>query len=190
MVAPTIRDIVAPASASPTHVGLGTQVDADAAGSAMAVDATDPAVRTIDAAIEAVSYVATRARVHERLVRRAGVALDRAGSVVLGHLACQDGLRVGELAAILGVDAPTVTRKVQHLEREGWVRRSPDPNDRRAHRLHVTARGHQVLQRLLAARRSSLTEVLAGWDRADRDRFAELFQRFVSDVLHHHEADR
>ncbi len=182
--------MVVPATDSPVRSGLATLPDPGAGGSAPSGDAIDPAVTTIDAAIQAVSYVATRARVHERLVRRAGVALDRAGSVVLGHLACQDGLRVGELATILGVDAPTVTRKVQHLEREGWVRRSPDPDDRRAHRLHVTARGHQVLQRLLAARRASLTEVLAGWDRADRDRFAELIQRFVADVLHHHEADR
>ena len=55
------------------------------------------------------------------------------------------------LADLLGVDAPTVTRKVQQLEQEGFVARHPDPDDRRATRIELSPAGRRTLQRVLDA---------------------------------------
>ena len=41
------------------------------------------------------------------------------------------GLRQAALADLLGVEAPTVTRMVQRLERGGMIERRPDPHDGR-----------------------------------------------------------
>ena len=41
------------------------------------------------------------------------------------------GLRQAALAAVLGVEPPTVTRMVQRLERGGLIERRPDPHDGR-----------------------------------------------------------
>jgi DNA-binding MarR family transcriptional regulator len=53
--------------------------------------------------------------------------------------------RVGELARIEQVEPPTMTRLVDGLERDGYVARSPDPNDARAVTVEATERGRDAL---------------------------------------------
>jgi DNA-binding MarR family transcriptional regulator len=71
----------------------------------------------------------------------------------------RDGpVTVGDLAEIEGVRAPTMTRLVDGLERDGLVRRFPHPDDRRAVLVRVTAHG----SRALAAGRSRRVAALMG----------------------------
>ncbi len=50
-------------------------------------------------------------------------------------------LPMGELAAMLGIDAPNATLVVDELERQGLVERRPHPTDRRVKAVVTTARG-------------------------------------------------
>ena len=121
----------------------------------------------------------TQARLHERLLQTAGVRLDRAGSALLYKLYVDRGsLRVTTLADLLGVDAPTVTRKVQQLEQEGYVARHPDPDDRRATRIELSPTGRRTLQRVLDARRAWIASLFEGWDSAELGAFASALGRF------------
>jgi DNA-binding MarR family transcriptional regulator len=52
----------------------------------------------------------------------------------------QDGLRMGELASRARLSKQTMTTMVRLLEREGLVRRSPDPTDGRATLVSLTPR--------------------------------------------------
>jgi DNA-binding MarR family transcriptional regulator len=52
---------------------------------------------------------------------------------------------IGRLARDERVTAPTMTRLVAGLEREGLVERSPDPDDRRSTRLEATDEGRRIL---------------------------------------------
>jgi len=54
---------------------------------------------------------------------------------------------IGALAAAEGVAAPTMTRLVDGLERDGYVRRRPDPTDARGVLVETTATGRRVLTR-------------------------------------------
>lgn len=54
-------------------------------------------------------------------------------------------LRLGDLARAEQVRAPTMTRLVQELERDGLVRRRPDADDARASRIEATAKGKRLL---------------------------------------------
>jgi DNA-binding MarR family transcriptional regulator len=67
---------------------------------------------------------------------------------------------LGELAAAEQVRPPTMTRIVQSLEAAALVRRARDPNDRRVHRLHATAKGRRVMQRGRERRVVSLAALL------------------------------
>jgi DNA-binding MarR family transcriptional regulator len=58
----------------------------------------------------------------------------RAGRTML-QVARNQGLRQGELAALSDVDSTGLVRVLDRLEKRGWVRRVPDPADRRAHRI-------------------------------------------------------
>jgi DNA-binding MarR family transcriptional regulator len=52
----------------------------------------------------------------------------------------EDGLRMGELAARARLSKQTMTTMIRLLERDGLVDRRPDPDDRRAARVFLTAR--------------------------------------------------
>lgn len=95
--------------------------------------------------------LSTRARAHERLMSLAGVPLDRAAVALLRQIADSEPLRPGELANRLGVEASHVTRQVQQLEKTGHVTRVPDPDDRRAQRIELTAAGSQAIGRIREA---------------------------------------
>lgn len=53
---------------------------------------------------------------------------------------------LGELAAAEQVRPATMTRIVQFLEQDGYVRRESDPADGRVVRLQATAKGKRVMQ--------------------------------------------
>jgi DNA-binding MarR family transcriptional regulator len=148
--------------------------------------APGPAVGPVDQFEEALQVVArfiTQARLHERILRAAGVRLDRAGATLLSKLfAGGNSLRVTDLAEMLGVDTPTVTRKVQQLERAGMVVRQTDPDDRRAARIRLTPAGRRTIERVRRARRAWLEQLLEGWDHDDLSTLGALLGRFAGDL--------
>jgi DNA-binding MarR family transcriptional regulator len=133
----------------------------------------------IEAALQVVARSLTQVRLHERLLQAAGVRLDRAGAALLYKLSLQRGsLRVTTLADLLGVDAPTVTRKIQQLEHDGLVVRHPDPHDRRATQIGLSPTGRRTLERVLEARRAWLGGLFEQWEEADLVAFASFLGRF------------
>jgi len=74
------------------------------------------------------------------------------GSVLL-PLFEQDGLRIGEVAGRARLSKQTMTTMVRLAERDGLVKRRPDPDDGRATLVHLTKRGQRfkpVAERVLA----------------------------------------
>jgi DNA-binding MarR family transcriptional regulator len=71
-----------------------------------------------------------------------------------------DPIGIGALAAAEGVSAPTMTRLVDGLERDGYVRRFPDPDDARGVLVRPTARGRRLLTEGRARRVRVLAEAL------------------------------
>ena len=75
----------------------------------------------------------------------ANVTLNEAGlhvgqEMVLLQLWEADGVTQKELAEQLAVEAPTVTRMLQRMQRCGLIERRPDPDDGRVSRVYVTER--------------------------------------------------
>ncbi|MBD2846924.1 MarR family transcriptional regulator [Paenibacillus sp. IB182496] len=87
------------------------------------------------------------------------------------------GMMVSEIGARLGVTSPTITQQIKGLEAEGLVRRLPDPHDRRAIRVSLTAEGERkvaAMERVMLATFGGLVEHLG---EADSDKLAELLSR-------------
>jgi len=53
----------------------------------------------------------------------------------------EDGLKANELGKRAGLEPSTMTGLLDRMERDGVVKREPDPNDRRANRIHLTQEG-------------------------------------------------
>jgi DNA-binding MarR family transcriptional regulator len=120
----------------------------------------------------------------EQIVARAGVQLDRPGAAILHLLASHEtgNCHLRDVAKMLGVEAPSVTRKVQQLEKAGFIVRHPDEHDRRASVVKVSTAGRQALRRLKQAKRESLAEILQTWSPRDRATMAILFQRLAREM--------
>ena len=86
-----------------------------------------------------------------------------------------------ELAHHLGVDRTVMTYLLDDLEGAALIERHPDPADRRARRILVTALGRERLGDLGQRLRAAEQHVLAGLaDDADRQTFRALLQQLAT----------
>ncbi|HEY4342824.1 MAG TPA: MarR family transcriptional regulator [Parvibaculum sp.] len=59
-----------------------------------------------------------------------------------------DGTRQNALAARLGIEGPSLVPQLDALEKAGYLTRRPDPADRRAKALYLTAQGKVLLKKI------------------------------------------
>jgi DNA-binding MarR family transcriptional regulator len=92
---------------------------------------------------------------------------------------------IGALAAAEGVTAPTISRLVDALERDGLVRREPDPTDARGVLVRATPKGTRTLHRGRSLRVETLAHALRGLtepELAAVRRASELIERITRDA--------
>ena len=80
--------------------------------------------------------------------------------------------RITELAADEHVTQPAITLLVNRLAERGWVERVPDPTDRRAVLVSLTAAGEEAFERLRAEYRALLHEEMAALEDEEVDTLA------------------
>ena len=96
--------------------------------------------------------------------RAVGMGVTRAQWKVLFRLERQPGLRQIELADMLDIEPITLSRIIDRLEEAGLVDRVADPADRRAWRLHVTAKAQPLIEKLRSVADEMISEAFAGID--------------------------
>jgi DNA-binding MarR family transcriptional regulator len=135
----------------------------------------------LDVLEEALHYLAraqSRPRLWQDIQRSANVSIDRPGAYLLGVLSDQPaGCRLQELAVIIGVEAPSVSRTVQRLENQKLIVRIVDQTDRRATHLRPTAKGLKTLQNLRQAKREHFKVLLSSWSAKDRKQLVQLLHK-------------
>lgn len=82
--------------------------------------------------------IAELRRDYDKRVREMGLTFSRAR--VLSRLARHEGATQAELAALIGVEAPSLKRQLDALERDGLVERRALDGDGRKRALHLTER--------------------------------------------------
>jgi DNA-binding MarR family transcriptional regulator len=110
----------------------------------------------------------------KRFDRRAhSVGLTRAQWSVIAHLHRNEGVNQSALAELMDVQKITLARLVDRLEQAGWVERRPDPADRRANRLYLTAKVAPMWERMRALAGEVFTEALDGLAPPEQDRLID-----------------
>jgi DNA-binding MarR family transcriptional regulator len=79
------------------------------------------------------------------------------------------GLRQGDLADLMNVSPPSMTRLVEIMTEAGWIERERDPSDHRALLLVLTPVGEKTLERLRTESASVLSAELADLTDAERE---------------------
>jgi DNA-binding MarR family transcriptional regulator len=120
------------------------------------------------------------ARLTKQIMRRARP--DRLGIELrllmgLSFVADHDGAPQHELAEALCMDAKNVVLLLNELEAGGYLVRRRDTDDRRRHRVYITAEGRDVLDRADQALQAIEGEVLRALDPAERATLSELVAR-------------
>ena len=148
-------------------------------------------LRRVASSMTILSRAFTLSRSHEKLLKDAGVRLDRAGSALLFKLRSHgESARVSDLAELLGVDTPAVTRKVQQLERLGYVVIEPDAVDRRAKLVALTKSGEKIIERIMLAVNHRLTRLFEGWTMDEVTNFSTSLEKFAHALTDEMENDR
>jgi len=99
--------------------------------------------------------------------RAATLGVTRAQWKVLFRLTRTPGLRQVELADMLDVEPITLSRIIDRLEEAGHVDRTPDPADRRAWRLQVTAQAQPLVEKLRELAEQLVAEAFADINPSD-----------------------
>jgi len=94
---------------------------------------------------------------------------------VMEQLIHEDGLRISTLADRSGMTPQSMGELVDELERRGYVERRPDPADRRAKPVFLTARGQAAAGVSGVAVRDQESQL--------RDRFGEDVYQALREVL-------
>lgn len=76
-------------------------------------------------------------------------------------LTLDSGWRMGDLGKMVFADNSKMTRTVDYLESQGWAERRPDPDDRRAQRVFLTAEGAEYRQEIEATHNAALQNWLS-----------------------------
>jgi len=88
---------------------------------------------------------------------------------------CVAGPRTpAELADAAGVTRATMTGLIDTLERDGLVKREPDPNDRRMMSVVLTAKGEKFLQNFLPGHFKLISSLMATLSEAERKALVSL----------------
>ena len=107
--------------------------------------------------------------------RRLG--LTRAQCRTLGYLARNEGINQAGLADLLEIRPMTLVRQIDRMEDAGWIERQPDPTDRRARRLYLTAKARPVLGRIWAVANETRDEALAKLSPQEAETLIDLLHR-------------
>ena len=104
------------------------------------------------------------------------ITVPQAGILFL--LKGRENRTMSEIGQLLNLDNSTVTGLADRLEKAGYVTREPNPGDRRAWHLHLTAQGRGEAQKASRVVGRVNAEVKAGISEQDMDAFKRVLNGF------------
>ena len=113
----------------------------------------------------------------------AGTGLNQTRFAILYHLAqAPEGLNPKELAARLAVPRATMTGLLDGLEKEGHTERGPDPSDRRALRVRLTASGTKFVKATVPGHCQRLSQVMEALSAEERELLGTVLDKIETAV--------
>lgn len=134
----------------------------------------------LEAALASCMRVVKRPGYWEQFSERAGINIDRPAAAILMALYSED-CQFQQLVSRLGVEAPSVSRKVHALQDEGLIVRKPTA-DKRVHELHLSDDGRKIAECLLKAKRQMLAEVISDWSVDQKKQLIDSLDRFAAEM--------
>lgn len=120
--------------------------------------------------------------VQREIARHALAELGSQGFMALGVVHLHGPVRVSDVAQRLNVDLSVASRQCAALTAAGYVRREPDPEDRRAQRVTITDAGSRVLGESHRRMVGAFGRALEDWADDDVQALSDQLARLRDDV--------
>lgn len=104
-----------------------------------------------------------------------GLTPPDAGILRLLHIAA--GLSQQELAGRLGIHPSRLVAILDGLEKQGFVERKPNPDDRRLYSLHLTKEGNKALEQIGKIAREHQDALLSALNKEEREALSAMLLR-------------
>ncbi|MFG2721741.1 MarR family winged helix-turn-helix transcriptional regulator [Streptomyces sp. NPDC048416] len=119
-------------------------------------------------------------RINDRRLRPLGLTF--AQMPVLAALSKTDALSQKELAVLARIEQPSMAQLLARMERDGLVRRTPDPHDRRVSLISLSETGLAKLTRVQSALFETNDQALRGFSAEEVDLLVALLRRLVTNL--------
>jgi EmrB/QacA subfamily drug resistance transporter len=139
-------------------------------------------LQEIELALQRISARENRGELYRTLAQRAGVDLQPRAVWLLYRLADHPACTASEVAQRLKVDVELIQPAVDALVAEGMIEER-SRQDGGACEFHLTAAGRQAIHKLTDARRSSLSELLEGWDLDEHPEVIDMVRQMAHALL-------
>lgn len=100
----------------------------------------------------------------------------------------EEGMQLHELGELLLVSRANITGLVDHLEREGYVTRAVDGQDRRVRRARITGRGKALLDEFVPVHFGNLKRLLGDLSGEEKEMLLALLRKMRASVAAHAES--
>lgn len=114
----------------------------------------------------------------------AATGLRKLHYVVLASLNHRTAATQAELCRATGIDRSDMVALLNDLEHDGYVRRAPDPDNRRRNIVTLTGAGHDILESLNILAAEARDTILAPLTPAERDRLTRYLERILQGGKH------
>lgn len=125
----------------------------------------------VDVIEETISFLLAQVgKAHRNAANTAlqGLDLHVGQEMVLFQLTQDDGLTQTQLAERMCIEAPTLTRMLQRMEREDIIKRLPDSDDARVSRVYLTEHARSLQPRIEECWMDLEQQTLAGLTQEER----------------------
>jgi EmrB/QacA subfamily drug resistance transporter len=148
-----------------------------------AIPSTSSSRDEIARALSVLARRENRAEIYRWLANEAALEVSPAGCWLLLRIDGHEDQTAAQLAEHLHVPEPAVTRLGEELARIGLLELRRPGADADPPCFFVTVTGRAALDRLAAARRLGLEELLGGWSPEQHDEVVQMVARLASDLM-------
>ena len=131
-----------------------------------------------DVSTELVTLIRGLKELHVAIIESGAHPVEISAVTLLARVSDLAPARLSAVATAMCLDLSTVSRQVAALEREGWVERTADPDDRRAQLLELSPTGRAMLEDIRRSRSEVLASLLPDWEPEELRSFAAQLARF------------
>lgn len=101
---------------------------------------------------------------------------------ILMTIYLHEGLTQNELANKLKFNKGAVAKLVKSIEKEGYITRCSDKNDRRLQKLYLADKGHQVIPQIKTLEHQLSEKLVQGFSEEEKETLHSMLDRIIENV--------